>query len=33
MMNLGVKNVKTLLGGYGAWVSSGLPVAKGDAPK
>lgn len=30
LMNLGVKDVKTLKGGLGAWVAAGGKVDKGD---
>jgi 3-mercaptopyruvate sulfurtransferase SseA len=30
---MGVKGARALLGGYGAWVSAGYPVAKGDQPR
>jgi 3-mercaptopyruvate sulfurtransferase SseA len=30
---MGVKGVRALLGGYGAWVSAGYPVAQGDQPR
>jgi 3-mercaptopyruvate sulfurtransferase SseA len=32
-MNLGVKNVLVLQGGYGDWVAAGNPVVKGDKPR
>jgi rhodanese-related sulfurtransferase len=33
LRSLGVKNVRPLLGGYGAWVDTYRTVVMGDKPK
>ncbi len=33
MTNLGIKNVRALLGGYNEWVNRGNTVVTGDKPK
>jgi 3-mercaptopyruvate sulfurtransferase SseA len=32
-MQGGVKDARALLGGLGAWMAAGHPVAKGDQPR
>jgi rhodanese-related sulfurtransferase len=29
----GIRDVRALLGGFGAWVAAGYPVVQGDQPR